>query len=99
MKKVFEIYDKVAQWLCSFGSDKYLHLLVGLVSAVLVALVMQATTPNCNVAACASMGLIGAAVLMVIKELLNFFRGGRFDVKDIAFGLLGGLLGGLLWLI
>lgn len=99
MKKILRVYDKAAEWLCSFGGDRYVHLLVGLVFAVLVAVVMRATTPGCYVSAYAFMGVVGTAVVMILKEMLDFFRGGRFDVKDIAFGLVGGLLGGLLWLI
>ena len=44
MKKVFEIYDKVAEWLCSFDSDKYVHLLFGLLISFAVSWAFMLTT-------------------------------------------------------
>lgn len=99
MKKIFRIYDKAAEWLCNFGSDKYVHLLVGLVFAFLFALLMKATTPGCYESAYAFMGVVGSAVLMVLKEVVDLFRGESFDAKDTAFGIIGGIIGGLMFLM
>lgn len=99
MKKIMEAWDKGCAWLCSFGADKYLHLIVGLAFAVVVAVVMRATTPGCYVSAYAFMGVVGAVVLMIIKELLDFFRGERFDGVDALFGVIGGVVGALMWMI
>lgn len=80
-------------------ADKYLHLIVGLVFAVVVAVIMRATTPGCYETAYAFMGVVGTAVLMIIKELLDFFRGERFDGVDALFGIVGGVIGAALWMI
>ena len=80
-------------------ADKYLHLIVGLVFAVVVAVIMRATTPGCYETAYAFMGVVGTAVLMIIKELLDFFRGERFDGVDALFGVIGGVVGAMLWMI
>ena len=47
----------------------------------------------------AFMGVVGTAVLMIIKELLDFFRGERFDGVDALFGVIGGVVGAMLWMI
>lgn len=99
MKKILEAWDKMCKWLCSFGADRFLHLIVGLVFAVLVAAIMRATTPGCYETAYAFMGVVGAAVLMILKELVDFFRGEKFDGRDAAFGIVGGIIGGLIFLM
>ncbi len=99
MKKVLEFWDKGCAWLCSFGADKYLHLIVGLVFAIVVAAIIRATTPGCYETAYAFMGVVGTAVVMILKEMLDFFRGGRFDGVDALFGVIGGVVGAMLWMI
>ena len=99
MKKILEAWDKACAWLCSFGADRFLHLIVGLVFAVFVAVVIRATTPGCYETAYAFMGVVGAAVVMILKELVDFFRGEGFDDRDAAFGIVGGIIGGLMFLM
>ena len=99
MKKILRVYDKTAEWLCSFGSDRYVHLIAGLWIGFLVAAVMEATTPGCYAAAYALMGVTGAAAAGLAKEIVDFLRGGRFDAGDVVATVAGGAMGGLLWMM
>lgn len=99
MKKVFSVYDKVAQWLCSFTSDKYVHLFVGLLIGFFASLIFAATTKNGTSLSYAACGVIAAFLIMLFKELMDFFRGEDFDAKDWLFGTIGGVLGALMFLM
>jgi len=99
MKKILEAWDKMCKWLCRIESDKYVHLVAGLWIGFLVSAVMEATTPGCYETAYAFMGVVGTAVVMVIKELFDFFRGERFDAGDVVATVAGGAMGGLLWMM
>ena len=70
MKKVFEIYDKVAEWLCSFDSDKYVHLLFGLLISFAVSWAFMLTTMGATKPVCAVCGLIAAVFVGFIKEVV-----------------------------
>lgn len=99
MKKVFSVYYKFANWLCSFTADKYVHLFVGLLIGFFASLIFAATTKNGTPLSYAACGVIAAFLIMLFKELVDFFRGEDFDAKDWLFGTIGGVLGALLWLI
>lgn len=99
MKKVFEIYDKVAQWLCSFDSDKYVHLLFGLLVSFAVSWVFMLTTMGATKPVCAVCGVITAAFVGFIKEVVDFFRDKPFDGQDWLFTVIGGVIGALMFLI
>ncbi len=99
MKKVFEIYDKVAQWLCNFGSDKYVHLLFGLLVSFAVAWVFILTTTGATKPVCAVCGVIAAMLIGLFKEIVDFFRDKPFDAKDWLFTAVGGVIGALIYLI
>ena len=47
----------------------------------------------------ATCGAIAATIVMLLKEIVDFFRGGNFDVTDWLFGTIGGIIGALLYLI
>lgn len=99
MKKVFEIYDKFAQWLCSFGSDKYVHLLFGLLISFAVAWVFVLTTAGATKPACAVCGIIAAVLVGLFKEVADFFRDKPFDGVDILFTVVGGIIGTVLYIM
>lgn len=99
MKKVFSVYDKFANWLCSFTADKYVHLVVGLLIGFFVSLIFAVTTKNGVPLSYAFCGVVAAFLIMLFKEMVDFFRGEPFDAKDLLFGTVGGVLGALLWLI
>ena len=99
MKKFLEFYDKLAKRLCSFGSDKYLHLITGLLIGFFMSLLFAATTKGCMPLSYAACGAIAATIAMLLKEIIDFFRGGSFDIADWLFGTIGGIIGALLYLI
>ena len=99
MKKIVEIYDRIAEWLGGFGSDKWLHFVAGVIASFLFAKILMLTTADARMTACA-FGGIGAAVFVgLTKEVCDTFRGGAFDPKDLLFTLSGGALGALLYLM
>ena len=99
MKKFIEFYDKLAEKLCNFGSDKYLHLLFGLLIGIFASLIFAVTTKGCMEISYATCGAIAATIVTLLKEIVDFFRGGNFDVTDWLFGTIGGIIGALLYLI
>lgn len=102
MKKFFARvlggWRKAAGWLASFGADRWMHLVAGLVVAY--------------VAGCADMrigggplwsaglvGLLAALVAGFFKEIADSFTGSRGDLVDCLFTTTGGAAGfGLLML-
>lgn len=99
MKKILKVWDNFADWVCKFSGDKYVHLIVGLIIAFVFAWLLGVTTkgfPAINYAVCS---VIAAGVAMLLKEVCDFMRGENFDGKDIVFGLIGGIIGALLYLL
>lgn len=99
MKKIVKVYAKVAEWLCSVGGDKYVHGIVGFVIAYLVAFVFEMTTkgfPLINYAAC---GFFACVLAMLLKELVDFMRDEKPDFYDFLAGVIGGVAGGVVFLL
>lgn len=99
MKKIFSVYDRVAEWLCSFDSDKYVHLLFGLVISFAVSWAFMLTTMGATKPVCAVCGVIAAVFVGFIKEVVDFFRDKPFDGVDILFTIAGGVIGAVLYLM
>lgn len=99
MKKVFSVYDNVAEWLCSFGSDKYVHLLFGLLISFAVAWVFILTTAGATKPVCAVCGVIAAEFVGFVKEFFDFFRDKPFDGVDVLFTIVGGIIGAVLYMM
>lgn len=99
MKKVFSVYDTVAEWLCSFDSDKYVHLLFGLLISFAVSWVFILSTMGATKPVCAVCGVIAAVFVGFIKEVIDFFRDKPFDGVDILFTIAGGVIGAVLYLM
>ncbi len=99
MKKILEYYETFANWLCGFTADKYVHLVVGLLIGFFVSLIFAATTKNGTSLSYAACGFIAAFLIMLFKELMDFFRCEDFDAKDWLFGTIGGVLGALMFLM
>lgn len=93
------IYDKFADWLCSFTPDKYVHFIVGGIIAVLFATLFLVTTAGATAASAGAAGALMALGLGVIKEVVDFFRNKIFDVSDIVATTLGGVFGFILYVI
>ena len=89
-----KLYNKIANYLLQFSNDKYLHLIVGIIFAVIVSSISSLFTAYSII-----IGLISTILLMILKEVLDFIYKGNFDGKDIIFGSIGGIIGELLYLI
>ena len=99
MKKILSVYDKVAQWLCSFDSDKYVHLLFGLVISFAVSWLFMLTTMGATKPVCAVCGVIASVFVGFIKEVVDFFRDKPFDGVDVLFTVIGGIIGAVLYMM
>ena len=99
MRNIMKIYNKVANWLCAIGADKYVHGIVGFVIVYVVSLIFEVTTkgfPLINYAAC---GFFACLLAMVLKELIDFMRDERPDFYDFLAGVIGGIVGGIIFLL
>lgn len=90
MKKLIKIYDGVAEWLCRFGTDKYVHfVVVGFICWAVAFFDVLIWHRPASVAA--SIAVIAAFLIAMTKEIADFFRGEDFDGQDLLFGLVGAL--------
>lgn len=85
MSKIVSIYDSVAGWLASYGADRWMHLVCGLVIAYVVGLV--ADDPWWSAAL---VGVLASVVAGFAKELADSFIKGAGDAADIVFTVMGG---------
>ena len=88
MFKINDLVNKV-------GADKFIHLLVCIIIAENVA-TYDAQVFNRNAIVAAIIGIVTAIVIGIGKEVIDFFRNGLFDFKDLKFDCYGAILGGLL---
>jgi hypothetical protein len=87
---IYRIFEKFA----AIGSDKYLHLLVGLILAFMLGKLFA------NVEAWAYPAIVGVLLLMVAKECVDYYiRKEQFDWKDVVAGLVGAFVGVILCLL
>lgn len=95
MKKVFAKvlsgYRKAAGWLASFGADRWMHLVAGLLIAYIVGRI--AGEP---VWSAALVGALAAFVVGFFKEIADSFTGSRGDLVDMVFTTIGGVAGAVL---
>lgn len=94
MKSFLDCIYRIFGRLAVFGSDKYLHLLVGLILAFVLGKLFA------NVEAWAFPAIVGVLLLMVAKECVDYYlRDEQFDLKDVAAGLVGAVVGVLMCLL
>lgn len=87
---VYRIFGKLA----TIGSDKYLHLIAGLIVAFVLGRLFA------NVEAWAYPAIVGVLLLMVAKECVDYYiRKEQFDWRDVVAGLLGAVVGVLMCLL
>lgn len=78
IERIYKLFERLA----SIGSDKYLHLIVGMILATIVRL---------HVGALAA--LTAVVIVMVAKECIDhFIRKENFDLKDALAGIIGGVV-------
>ena len=94
MKKALDCIYRIFGKLAAIGSDKYLHLLVGLVIAVAACKGLR------SIDAWLMLSLVPAFFVMAGKESVDYYlRGEQFDWKDVAAGLVGSVIGVLMCLL
>lgn len=99
MKKILRVYDKAAEWLCKWGSDKYVHLLAGLLISYLYARMLVAVGVDGDCISFVFCGIGISGLVALLKEVADLMRGGVMDIYDIIFTMAGGFIGSLLFLI
>lgn len=79
IERIYKLFERLA----SIGSDKYLHLIVGMMVAAIMRLHVGALA--------ALVALIFVTIVMVTKECIDYFiRKENFDLTDALFGVMGG---------
>jgi len=99
MKKLLKIWNEAAEWLCSFGSDKWVHLVVGAIISFLVAWILMATTAGATALGSAFCGAFGALIAGMVKEVADVFCNKDFSLSDVIFTAVGGVFGGILFIL
>lgn len=98
MKKFFARvlggWREAAGWLASFGADRWMHLVAGLLIAYAVGRI--AGDPLWSAAL---VGVLAAFVAGFFKEIADSFTGSRGDLVDMAFTTIGGVAGAVLLLL
>ena len=86
MKK---IYNKIANFLCSFTSDKYVHFIVCIILVQLIALFIPFYY-----------AMLIVFILGLSKEIFDSKqKDDKFDVKDLLADILGIIIEGLILMI
>ena len=94
MKKALDCIYRIFGKLATIGSDKYLHLIAGLIVAFVLGRLLA------NVEAWAFPAITGVLMLMTGKECVDYYiRKEQFDWLDVAAGLVGAFVGVILCLL
>lgn len=94
MKKILDCIYRIFGRIAAIGSDKYLHLIAGLIVAFVLGRLFA------NVGAWAFPAITGVLLLMVAKECVDYYiRKEQFDWLDVAAGLVGAFVGVILCLL
>ena len=94
MKKILDCIYRIFERSATIGSDKFLHLIAGLIVAFVLGRLFA------NVGAWAFPAITGVLLLMVAKECVDYYiRKEQFDLKDVAAGLVGAVVGVILCLV
>nr|DAO01563.1 MAG TPA: putative periplasmic lipoprotein [Caudoviricetes sp.] len=94
MKKALDCVYRIFEKFAAIGSDKYLHLIAGLIIAFVLGRLFA------NVEAWAFPAITGVLLLMVAKECVDYYlRDEQFDLKDVSAGLVGAVVGVLMCLL
>ena len=94
MKSFLDCIYRIFGRLAAIGSDKYLHLIAGLIVAFVLGRLFA------HIEAWAFPAITGVLLLMVAKECVDYYiRKEQFDLKDVAAGLVGAVVGVILCLV
>lgn len=94
MKKALDCIYRIFEKLAAIGSDKFLHLIAGLIVAFVLGRLLA------HVEAWAFPAITGVLLLMVAKECVDYYiRKEQFDWLNVAAGLMGAVVGVILCLL
>lgn len=94
MKKALDCVYRIFEKIATIGSDKYLHLIAGLIVAFVLGRLLA------NVESWAFPAIMGVLMLMTGKECVDYYiRKEQFDWLDVAAGLVGAVVGVILCLL
>lgn len=82
-------------WIYS-NLDKVAHMSISAILVIVISWIFLVTTAGCTVLISAACGIIGTMIIGVLKEAIDFIRGGSFDPKDLLADLVGSIFGGIL---
>ena len=94
-----DLYNKIAEWLCSFSSDKYMHFIIMLIFAFfsIKLLIFIFTYAGCDypVLFATNLAVITGLIISIGKEKWDLRREGVYEKSDViadAFGIISGCL-------
>jgi len=94
MKKILDCIYRIFERFATIGSDKFLHLIAGLIVAFVLGRLFA------HVEAWAFPAIMGVLMLMTGKECVDYYiRKEQFDWLDVAAGLVGAVVGVILCLL
>ena len=99
MKKLLKIWNDAAEWLCGFESDKWVHFVVGAIISFATAWILMATTAGATELGTAFCGAFGALIAGMGKEVADVFCNKDFSLADVIFTAVGGVFGGILFML
>lgn len=82
-------FDKI---VTKIGLDKIAHMFIIAFVATILAMIFYKTTPGYSSWTYAASGLFGGIVVAILKKVCDFFYRKRFDLKDILWGAIGGII-------
>ena len=96
MKKIYNFFQKINTWLASFGADRYLHLVAGILISFFVSMGFQAWQQE-TLLISTVVGYIITVAIGLGKEVLDQNYTGKSDITDWLFTGIGGLIGAALF--
>ena len=97
------LYNRIAEWLCSFSPDKYMHYIIMLIFTFLSIkmLIFIFTYAGCDYPAlfAISLAIITGLIISIGKEKWDLKREGVYEKSDViadAFGIISGCLIGIM---
>lgn len=96
MKKIVELYDRLAVWLCSWRTDRWLHFIVAEILCFAIC-ALCGGLPGYDRGGAIATGAGITVLICLAKEIADTDRNGGFDVLDLLFGFYGVLSGIILY--
>lgn len=96
MKKIYDFVEKINGKLASYGADRYLHLIVGMIVSFIAAVILGYNGETTYT--CVGFGLLIAIAVGFLKEVADQTFEGMSDFKDWLFTIIGGVIGSLMFI-